>query len=74
MMKVIEELKDIDKRLVEWLMKEGLTSEQKGALIEARADLVRIASRMVVARLLDPKDYMELSEFGFETIEKLTKG
>jgi len=64
-MKVVEELKDIDRRLVEWLMKEGLTLEQKEALIEARADLVRIASRMVMARLLDPKDYMELSEFGF---------
>jgi len=39
-MRVIEALRDIDGGLVEWLMKEGLTPEQRDALVEARSDLI----------------------------------
>lgn len=30
-MKVVEELQDMDKRLVEWLAKEGLSQEERSA-------------------------------------------
>lgn len=73
-MKIIEALRDIDQRLVEWLMKEGLTPEQKEALVEARSDLLRVESRMLVAKVLDPEEDRELSRSRFEALGKLAKG
>ena len=73
-MKIIEALRDIDQRLVEWLMKEGLTPEQKEALVEARSDLLRVESRMLVAKVLDPEEDRELSKSRFEALGKLAKG
>jgi len=73
-MRIVEELEDIDKRLIEWLTKENLSAEERNALIEARADLVRAASRMLTAKILDPNDYRELSETSMKEIAKtLTK-
>jgi hypothetical protein len=73
-MRIVEELQDIDRRLIEWLTKENLSSEERDALIEARADLLRAASRMLTAKILDPDDYRELSETSMKDIAKtLTK-
>lgn len=73
-MKLVEELQDIDKRLIEWLTKEGLSLEERNALIEARADLVRASSRMLTAKILDPEDYRKLSEASMKELAKtLTK-
>jgi hypothetical protein len=69
-MKIVEELQDIDKRLIEWLTKEGLSPEERNALIEARADLVRASSRMLTAKILDPDDYRKLSEASMKEIAK----
>jgi len=73
-MKIVEELQDIDKRLIEWLTKEDLSPEERNALIEARADLVRASSRMLTAKILDPEEYKKLSESSMKEIAKtLTK-
>jgi DNA-binding TFAR19-related protein (PDSD5 family) len=73
-MKIVEELQDIDRRLVEWLTKEGLTGEQREALVEARKELVGVASRMLLAKILDPEDYKKLSESSMREVAKtLTK-
>jgi len=73
-MKIVEELQDIDKRLIEWLTKEDLSHEERNALIEARADLVRASSRMLTAKILDPEEYKKLSESSMKEIAKtLTK-
>lgn len=69
-MKIVEELQDIDKRLVEWLTKEGLTQEEREALVEARKELVGVASRMLIAKILDPDDYKMLSETSMKEIAK----
>jgi len=37
-MRIVEELQDIDKRLIEWLTKEDLSPEERDALIKARAE------------------------------------
>jgi hypothetical protein len=73
-MKIVEELQDIDKRLIESLTKENLSPEERDALIEARADLVRASSRMLTAKILDPDEYKKLSESTMKEIAKtLTK-
>ena len=73
-MRIVEELQDIDKRLIEWLTKEGLPPEERNALIEARADLVRASSRMLTAKILNPDDYRKLSEASMKELAKtLTK-
>lgn len=72
-MKIIEALRNIDQRLVEWLMKEGLTPEQKEALVEARSDLLRVESRMLVAKVLDPEEDKEFSKSRFEALGRLAK-
>jgi len=73
-MKIVEELQDIDKRLIEWLTKENLSPEERDAVIEARADLVRASSRMLTAKILDPDEYKKLSESTMKEIAKsLTK-
>jgi len=69
-MKIVEELQDIDKRLVEWLIKEGLTQGERDALVEARKELVGVASRMLIAKIPDPDDYKMLSEAGMKEIAK----
>jgi hypothetical protein len=71
-MRVIEALRDIDGSLVEWLVKEGLTPEQRDALVEARSDLIR--TRMLVARVLDPEEDNEFSRSRFEVLGRLAKG
>jgi len=43
----------------------NVTPEERNALIEARADLVRASSRMLTAKILDPDDYRKLSEASF---------
>jgi len=64
----------IDKRLIEWLTRENLSPEQRDALIEARADLVRASSRMLTAKILDPDEYRKLSESTMKEIARtLTK-
>jgi hypothetical protein len=68
-MKIVEELQ-ISMRLIEWLTKEGLSPEERNALIEARADLVRASSRMLTAKILDPDDYRKLSEASMKEIAK----
>lgn len=73
-MRIIEALREIDQSLVEWLMKEGLTPEQKEALVEARSDLIRVESRMLVAKVLDPEEEKELSKSRFEVLERAAKG
>jgi hypothetical protein len=73
-MRVIEALRDIDGSLVEWLMKEGLTPEQRDALVEARSDLIRVEDRMLVARVLDPEGDNEFSRSRFEVLGRLAKG
>jgi hypothetical protein len=73
-MRVIEALRDIDGSLVEWLMKEGLTPEQRDALVEARSDLIRVEARMLVARVLDPEEDNEFSRSRFEVLGRLAKG
>jgi hypothetical protein len=73
-MRVIEALRDIDGSLVEWLVKEGLTPEQRDALVEARSDLIRAESRMLVARVLDPEEDNEFSRSRFEVLGRLAKG
>jgi len=74
-MKIVEELQDIDKRLIEWLTRENLSPEERNALIEARADLVRASSRMLIAKILDPEEYKKLSEASMKEIAKtLTSG
>ena len=73
-MKIVEELQDIDKRLIECLTKEDLSPEKRNALIEARADLARASSRMLTAKILDPEEYRKLSEASMKEITKtLTK-
>jgi len=72
-MKIVEELQDIDKRLIEWLTKENLSPEERDALIEARADLVRASSRMLTAKILDPDEYKKLSESTMKEIAKTLK-
>jgi len=73
-MKIVEELQDIDKRLIEWLTKDDLSPDKRNALIEARADLVRASSRMLTAKILDPEEYKKLSEATMKEIAKtLTK-
>jgi len=69
-MKTVEELQDIDRRLIEWLTKEDLTGEQREALVEARKELVGVASRMLLAKILDPEDYRKFSEAGMREIAK----
>jgi len=72
--RIVEELQDIDKRLIEWLTKEDLSPEERDALIEARADLVRASSRMLTGKILDPDEHKKLSESTMKEIAKtLTK-
>jgi len=72
-MKIVEELQDIDKRLIEWLIKEDLSPEERNALIEARADLVKASSRMLTAKILVPEEYRKLSEASMKEIVKTLK-
>jgi uncharacterized protein YfkK (UPF0435 family) len=72
-LKIVEELQDIDRRLIEWLMKEGLSPEEKSAIIEARADLTRASSRMLIAKILNPEDYKKLSEASMKEIQRVLK-
>ncbi len=51
-MKIAKELLGIDRRLVERLKKENLSPEERNALIEARADLVKAPSRMLTAKIV----------------------
>jgi len=69
-MRIVEELQDIDKRLIEWLARKNLSPEEREALIEARADLVRASSRMLTAKILDPEEYKQLAE---STMKELAK-
>ena len=69
-MRIVEELQDIDKRLIESLTKEDLSPEERDALIEARADLVRASYRMLTAKILDPDEYKKLSESTMKEIAK----
>lgn len=61
-LKIVEELEDIDRRLIEWLRRDDLTREQRDALVVARKAVVEISSQMLVARVLDPADVAKLSE------------
>lgn len=72
-LKIVEELQDIDKRLIECLTNERLSNEEREALIEARADLAKAASRMLVAKILDPEDYRKFSEAAMQEIRKAIK-
>jgi len=73
-MRIVEELQDIDKKLIESLTKEDLSPEERDGLIEARADLVRASSRMLTAKILDPDEYKKLSESTMKEIARtLTK-
>jgi len=63
-------LQNIDKRLVERLTKEGLTQAEREALVEARKELVGVASRMLIVKILDPDDYKMLSETSMKEIAK----
>lgn len=51
-------------------MKGDLLLEERNALIEARADLVKASSRMPITKILDPEEHRELSESSMREITK----
>ncbi|MEM3382237.1 MAG: hypothetical protein QXI59_06285 [Candidatus Bathyarchaeia archaeon] len=44
--------------------------EERNALIEARADLVKASSRLPITKILDPEEHRELSESSMREITK----
>lgn len=70
-MKILEAIRTIDERLLEWLRRGDLTSDQADNLIEARADLSRLESRMIRARIMDPEEEKEIARARSESLMKI---
>ncbi|KPV65223.1 MAG: hypothetical protein AOA65_0373 [Candidatus Bathyarchaeota archaeon BA1] len=71
-MEILEALRVVDRKLLEWLMKRGLELEEREALVKARSALSEIESRIVMARIVDPEEYREYCEGKTREIEKIS--
>ena len=71
-MEILEALRVVDGKLIEWLMKKGLEPEEKEALVKARASLSEVESRMVMARIVDPKEYEKYCEEKIKEIARIS--